>query len=125
MVGDEDNRVRLAETSVCGGLPAGESIVGELVRVAGWQERPAADPTVETLAAEIVAACRERSGLDPETFARAVNDRSRRRPGLLGGAVRAAEQGTHPLALDLVGTAMLVAGVDAAAALSQLLGWVS
>lgn len=80
---------------------------------------------IEQLTAEITCACRRRSGLSPEAFAECVQARSRRKPGLIGGAVRAAEEGVHPLAFDLVGVGMAVAGIDAVFVLSQMLASVS
>jgi DNA-binding transcriptional regulator YiaG len=97
--------------------------VGKLVPLR-QQASPEQSPEqlVEQMAAEIMAACRRRSGLSAEAFARAINARSSRRPGIIGARVRAWEAGTHPPYADVLGLGMLVAGTDAVAGLSYLLG---
>ncbi len=96
--------------------------MGELLRipVETREERP-----VEELLAELLTACRRRAGETPEQFARGVSEASPRRPELMGAAIRAAEEGIHPLHADLMAHAVTRAGIDAAGVLSMLLAMVS
>ena len=77
--------------------------------------------TVEDLSAEIIRAVARRSGRTPEQLATEINRLSSRRPGLTGTAVRAAASGVHPMSLDLVGLAMLSAGMPAVRILREML----
>lgn len=92
--------------------------MGDLLRIpmARDDEEP-----IEALMAELLAACRRRTGETPEQFACGINEVSSRRPELLGAAIRAAEQGLHPLHADLMAHAVTRAGIDAAAVLMALL----
>ena len=99
--------------------------MGELLRIVDIPDRPVIDERpIEELMAELLAACRRRTGETPDQFARALNDASSRCPKLLGAAVQAAEKGIHPLHADLMAHAVTRAGIDAVGVLSALLAMV-
>jgi len=87
------------------------------------QLRPGPVPgkTIDQLWAELLTACRHRTGLDPEEFAEVVAQLVPRRTGLVGAAVRAAEAGVHPVATDVALRMLRVAGVDVVGWLQEAL----
>ena len=82
-------------------------------------DRPA---TIPDLIGSLFAACRRRSGMSSHDFAAAINDlveQTARHPLLNADAVRVIEQGGE-VRMDVVMAAQLLAGMDPAAILQDL-----
>lgn len=76
-------------------------------------------PTIEDTLQAVMVECRRRSRLSAGQFARAVNARSPRCPGLMDASIDAFEAGRAIPGADVLLRAMELAGHDVMAALSD------